>query len=326
MNDAVKTAPIQPTHFKANLFMFFLVAYNMLMAATIGYLYREVWQDSEILSGFFRSPWFMVAFQVAGLLLPLCAFCAISGESLIKKTSSIKLRLQLDPKNILLIIAISIVLQPFMMLVSAIGSLFLPNPVTDLVSGLSVLPVPQALIIVAVTPAILEELVFRGFIQSHYEGHPIAITAIVNGLFFGIVHMNLHQFTYAFFMGIVFAVMVYYTKSVFAGMLGHFVVNASQYLMGYAAVNHLEAIYSDYYGMSPLDTVPDRAVFIQAIWALGLICLFILPLVVGLFYIFAKHNQSNLPVEQELDDRKYPFDIAFFGVVAIFVLLMIGMM
>lgn len=326
MNEPINPArsTVRPSYATANLFMLFLLSYNILMVAAIGHLYREVWHGT-FMGEFFSSPWFLMAYQVAGLLLPLSIFCAFSGEKFIKKASAIRLGVKLDPKNIFLIIALSILLQPFMMLVSAVGSLFLPNPVTDMIEGLAVLPIPAAIIIIAFTPAILEELVFRGFIQSHYEGQPIAVTAVVNGLFFGIIHMSLHQFTYAFAMGIVFAVMVYYTRSVFSAILGHFVVNASQYIMGYLAIHHLDSINPG--GAYPLDSSPGHADFIEAIGALGVLSLLILPIVVGLFYAFVKHNRQMYPVEEkEQEPLRYPFDAAFFAVVAIYVVVMVGLL
>ena len=318
----------RPSYSTANLFMLFLLSYNVLLAVTISYLYWGMWHDTSM-GELIGSPWFLVVNQAMGLLLPMFIFRILSGERrqifLRFNSGFVYSRLKsLGFINILLVIVLSLLLQPFMMLFSAMASLFLPNPVTGLISELAVLPLPVALIIVALTPAICEELVFRGFIQSKYESQPIVIAAVVNGLFFGMIHMNLHQFTYAFAMGIVFAYMVYYTRSVFAGILAHFVVNATQYTLGYFAAGQVIESGAD-------DMAINGAGLWQAIGGLGLISLYILPVTAGLFYIFVKHNRRRNPVKVVTVDiegsikakPQHPFDMAFIAVVLVYGTLMI---
>jgi len=346
----------RPSYSTANLFMLFLLAYNVLLAITISYLYWGVWQDTPV-GEFIGSPWYLVIHQAIGLLLPMFIFRALSGEYRRDYRQPMTHSMSGNPEmatdgthfkiahynnkkplgvvNILLVIALSLLLQPFMMLFSALASLILPNPITGLISELALLPIPMALIIVALTPAVCEELVFRGYIQSKYENQPIAVAAVVNGLFFGMIHMNLHQFAYAFAMGIVFAYMVYYTRSVYSAILAHFVVNATQYILGYLSVAHAPPPDVN-------DMVVDGAELWQAIGALGLLALFVLPFVAGLFYIFVQHNKRRnpapiVPVSIILDDiealaqakkakPQHPFDMAFVAVVIVFVILMVSLM
>jgi len=365
----------RPAYSTANLFMLFLLSYNILLAITISYLYWGMWHGTPT-GEFIGSPWFLVINQAIGLLLPMFIFRALSGEYRRKYRqpaanpetpminspeagidstgfgfTQLSRKRPLGIVNILLVMALSLLLQPFMMLFSAIASIFLPNPVTGLISDLALLPIPAALIIVALTPAICEELVFRGFIQSKYENQPIAVAAVMNGLFFGMIHMNLHQFAYAFAMGIVFAYMVYFTRSVYSAILAHFIVNATQYLLGYlAAAQIVEPGYGD--------PAVNGAELWQAIGALGLLSLFILPGVVCLFYIFVKHNQKRnsgemnpgeivpagiIPADTEAPaeiktltefkpqhpfDMKsqHPFDLAFVAVVIIYGIIIVGLM
>ena len=346
----------------ANLFMLFLLSYNVLLAVTISYLYWGMWHGTSM-GELIGSPWFLMVNQGIGLLLPLFIFRALCGEyrqmllrfgsgiSCVQQANTMRplfiFRFAYSLKsfgltNILLVIVLSLLLQPLMMLFSAVASLFLPNPVTGLISELAALPLPVALMIVALTPAICEELVFRGFIQSKYESQPIIIAAVVNGLFFGMIHMNLHQFAYAFAMGIVFAYMVYYTRSVFAGILAHFVVNATQYTLGYWTAAQISQPGSEDMALYAADVW-------QAIGGLGLISLFTLPATAGLFYIFVKHNRQRNPIgivpinvtvtpaditdvdipyiEAPVEAKsRHPFDMAFWAVVIIFGMLMVVLM
>jgi len=257
--------------------------------------------------------------QVLGLLLPMLIFSTLSkfaASNAAPPAPSLP-RFKKEPLglvNIVFVVVISLMLQPIMMLLSAVASLFLPNPVTGLISDMVFLPLPTALIIVALTPAICEELVFRGFIQSRYEKQPMAVTAIVNGLFFGIIHMNLHQFTYAFVMGIVFAYMVYITRSIFSAILAHFVVNATQYTLGYSA----------YQQLGPVTSPPDGDALLTAILEIGEVALITFPLVVGLFYVFIRYNTLRHPAEAAIEEEKpgHPFGLAFWAVLLVYGLLL----
>jgi len=255
----------------ANLFMLFLFSYNVLLSAGIRFFYWEFWHGTDI-GLFVRSPWMMVLNQVLGLLLPFFIFTAISEPVPIAKRP-------LGLFNILLIIVISLLLQPYMMLISGLTSLLIPNPVIYVLSDMALLPIPVALFVIAFTPAICEELVFRGFIQARYESYHIAASAIVNGLFFGIIHMNLHQFSYAFVMGVIFALMVHFTRSIFSAILSHFIVNAAQFGLAFANSEHLGS--------------PDQNQLMEAIIAVARIALFILPVLIIFVYIFITHNNRK---------------------------------
>ncbi|MCL1988745.1 MAG: CPBP family glutamic-type intramembrane protease [Firmicutes bacterium] len=200
----------------ANFFMVFLLAFNVFLSFLLGTL--GVYQI---------FPWSLLVSQFFGLILPLFLF-----RTMLPHVPPTPKNL-LHAKQVLLIFAFSIFVQPALMVVSAISGLFLQNPVPALVSDLSNLNFALALAIVAVVPSICEELVFRGFIQTGYKFQPVAKAAFVNGLFFGFIHLNLHQFTYAFIMGIIFFYLVHITKSIFSAILSHFVINATQFTLGF---------------------------------------------------------------------------------------------
>ena len=326
-----------PPHKIANLFMLFLLSFNFLLAILIGQLYRDLWHGTAM-GGIIRSPWFLIVIQVLGLLMPMFIF------GLIPRDEGLKLikREPLGPINVLLVIVISLLLQPAMMLFSGLASLAFPNPVMPLISELAILPLPQALIIVALTPAICEELVFRGFIQSGYEKQPIVIAAIVNGLFFGMIHLNLHQFFYAFAMGIVFAYMVHITRSILSVVLAHFVVNATQYTLSYLALRQFGP-----------PTPPTDYELQSALLEILILSGFTLPPAIGIFYIFVRYNAHRqlvgafeentgenigesieVSIEENTETNtgesteenakeKLPFDIAFWTVIIVFAALMV---
>lgn len=63
----------------------------------------------------------------------------------------------------------------------------------------------------------------------------------MDGLIFGIIHMNPNQFVYAFAMGTLFAYVVYITNSIFASMICHFLFNGTSTSLAYILLKILPA-------------------------------------------------------------------------------------
>ena len=305
---------LQRPHNLANSFMLFLLSFNALVSLGIGSLYWRFLHGSDtVIANFLHSPGFLVFNQVIAFLLPLAIFTLISRLNAYYIPVPIPKR-PLGLANIVLIIIISLLIQPLMMFVSGLASLFLPNPVPSLLSEIVRLPLPLALTIIALVPAICEELVVRGFIQARYAQLPVFTMALVNGLFFGIIHMNLHQFTYAFLIGIIFAYMVYFTSSVFAAMLSHFVLNATQLTIVYFSPVQLYYV-----------ATPQQQEVLETLSQITPLVIFTLPLVGGLFYVFITYNRfkNPKPPQEEGESVNKPFDLAFFAVIGLFIIYMI---
>ena len=55
--------------------------------------------------------------------------------------------------------------------------------------------------------------------------------AVLSGLVFGLMHLNINQLSYALLMGIVFALLVEVTGSMYSSMLAHFAANSYSIIM-----------------------------------------------------------------------------------------------
>jgi membrane protease YdiL (CAAX protease family) len=105
------------------------------------------------------------------------------------------------------------------------------------------------LLAIAIAP-LLEELVFRGLIQSNLERRWGALRAMsATALLFAVVHFNFRVFPLYFALGLIFGYAVYATRSIWAGVLLH-------------AVNNTAAMV----GL----VLPDERVEIPTIWETGL--------------------------------------------------------
>lgn len=83
-----------------------------------------------------------------------------------------------------------------------------------------------SLFVIAILPAICEETLFRGFLLNAFveEKHPVR-GILLCGVTFGIMHVSLFKLIPITILGIMIAYVVYKTKSIFAGILIHFLNN-----------------------------------------------------------------------------------------------------
>ncbi len=82
------------------------------------------------------------------------------------------------------------------------------------------------ILVIAVCPAICEELLFRGFILTglQVEKHPV-FAIVTSSIMFGIFHMNVFQFITGIILGSVLGFVTYKSKSIYPAMALHFLNN-----------------------------------------------------------------------------------------------------
>lgn len=117
------------------------------------------------------------------------------------------------------------------LLVSLILFYLFPNGMSStnhsIVNFYSNLSYPLALVVIAVLPAICEEILHRGFIQ--YTFHKVKnkwIVILSIGIIFGIFHLDPYRFLPTTILGMVLAYIMYETKNILLPILFHFINNA----------------------------------------------------------------------------------------------------
>ncbi len=85
-----------------------------------------------------------------------------------------------------------------------------------------------SLAMMALLPAVCEEILFRGFILTGFQKNwGPAKSIIVTAVIFGLFHLSPYRYLPTTLLGILIGVVVIWTGSLWAGMLAHFVANMS---------------------------------------------------------------------------------------------------
>ena len=143
--------------------------------------------------------------------------------------SNVKETLRLNKlhiEDVGIILLISVLTYPLMGCTAIISSMFAENNVGEYISSISSTPYIVMILLFGVMPAITEEVTLRGIVLSGYNNQSKVKAALVTGIFFGIFHLDFHQFLYASVLGFVMAYLVRVTNSIFSSMILHFIVNS----------------------------------------------------------------------------------------------------
>lgn len=265
----------------------------------------------------------LILTQFLIFILPMACYFMITKKP-IKET----LRLNsIDVGNIILIIIITLLLQPLMNLLATISSLFFPSLVEETLEDVLASPLSYSLFAMAIVPSFCEELFFRGVVFSGYRTVSLKKGIFITGLLFGIMHMNGEQFLYAFVMGMIFCYFVWKTNSIFASILAHFVFNGAQVVISHFIMHSIDiAEYSEAMAAAgPIDIwVSIIAISFTVVTTLPLLGLFL--------WLFHRHNKHNaipytlpheserqLGIQLELQEEEKIINGPFIGILVLYV-------
>jgi len=100
------------------------------------------------------------------------------------------------------------------------------NSYQNLLSTKTILDAIFVIFVVSIVPAVSEEMMFRGFIQSSFELKLKARWAIViTAVFFGLYHFNPYWLVPLIILGLYFGFAAYMSRSIFVPMILHFTNN-----------------------------------------------------------------------------------------------------
>lgn len=304
---------------QANKFTLFLLLYIALVPFALYFF--------MLLMGYDQTPKWLV--QTVTLfqdfiifVIPVCVYLFFSKQ----KITELVPHERLDFKNILYIVALSFFVKPLMNILGVIASLFVDTSVNnEIITDINEFSFLLGLITLAVLPAICEEIVFRGIVMTGYKKFSPIVAILVSSLFFGFMHQNLYQLSYAALTGVFLGFLVYFTNSIYSSVLAHFIINGSQVVTTkLALMTNSQAI------MESLSNPVDKSDILAMLVGSFFLALVTLPFFILLFYKFAKRNKDNsaryvlcsssdnLCIDLEENEKKTKiFDIYFVGIIVI---------
>lgn len=149
--------------------------------------------------------------------------------------------------NVIRLVVFTYLVIPVMTFVNALSQLYAVDTTSDTMNSVTTnSPFLISLFVIALIPCVFEETVYRGIFFNEYAKHNKIGAIVLSAFLFGILHGNLNQFTYAFFMGIIFAFMIEATDSIVSTMIIHFIINGNSVVLLYLYPKlfaYLETLY-----------------------------------------------------------------------------------
>lgn len=143
------------------------------------------------------------------------------------------------------------------------------------------------IVIVAVLPGILEEMVFRGYILQTLRRYGDGMAILISSLFFSLMHGNLLQIPFAFMVGLVLGFIVVQTNNIWVAITLHFLNNLMATVLEYVTM-----------GMSAEESNRIIIVFYLIVGAVGLLSLIIAQLAKSSLFHALKPSPSSLTVKE----------------------------
>ena len=147
--------------------------------------------------------------------------------------------------------------------------------------------------LMALLPAVGEELTFRGVVQGMFtRNRHVAIWA--TAAIFSFVHLQFYGFLPRMLMGAMFGYMLWWTGSLWVPMLMHFVNNCAAVVVAFWAYNYLEEGSAEM-----LDTIGTEDTILLGVFS---ICIVLIMMVMyGYFYSHGKILTNEKDEENEKD-------------------------
>lgn len=133
-----------------------------------------------------------------------------------------------------MVLLFTYLIMPMSTALNAISMLFVDNTVNAISGEVLQMPFPVMLFMIGIFGPFCEEFVFRGVIFRGYKNSGAVFWSVFwSALLFGLMHLNFNQAAYAIALGVMFALLVEATGSLWSSVIAHMVFNSQQVCMMY---------------------------------------------------------------------------------------------
>ncbi|NLZ81773.1 MAG: CPBP family intramembrane metalloprotease [Clostridiales bacterium] len=205
----------------------------------------------------------------------------------------------------LIVILLAYLSMPLMAMLNLLSMQLSENHVNTMMLEMMENPYWVNLFFVAILPAISEEFIFRGVIFHSYREAGILKGAIFSGILFGLIHLNLNQFSYAFVMGIIFALLIEATGSIFAPIIFHFIINGNSITLATLSMKLMSPEEITMMGdMSQTQVMGLSSESMGIIILMGVIVVFLISFLAILVYIWLAKRSGRISHIKNLFKKK----------------------
>ena len=238
--------------------------------------------------------------QLSVLLIPIIG-ALISGVD-VKET--FKLR-PISFKTVVFSFLIILCSYPIVALLNLVSMLFVENAVVGTAAGLYNHGFIVSMLVMAVCPAIGEEFLMRGVVYRSYQKKSPKLALVLSAVIFGLLHMNFNQMSYAFVMGLLFAILIRITDNLSVTIVLHLLFNCYNVFMAAgqksAAVILLQKIQiGGYHLFAPSFLRKSGGIHWQSLAIGTLIFLMMLAAVLFLLWVLQKMYCLDISVNKDL--------------------------
>lgn len=158
------------------------------------------------------------------------------------------------------------------------------------------------ILIAGVFAGVCEEVLFRGLINKGYAKLGVVGSIALSSILFGILHRDIQKAVSTMLLGVLFGFIVYRTKSIYAGIVAHFINNTVAVLLTYGSGKMLERV--DSMGAQQIENfdlsqIPTISLVIVSVFY-GVLFLGCLVGFIGLTHAFLKTTQVNFTAPSKL--------------------------
>lgn len=167
---------------------------------------------------------------------------------------------------------------PIIALLNILSMFFVDNAVAGTATHIYQYGLGVSMLVMAVLPAIGEELLMRGVIYRSYREKSPVLAWVASAVIFGLLHMNFNQMPYAIYLGMMMVLMMEASDSIVTSMCMHFFVNGISTLSGYFSAAEMELMVQEGYSV---ETVLGSGSEMQlALMSMGILALIMIPLII----------------------------------------------
>ncbi len=259
---------------------------NVLFTATVLVYLILVYTIRLIPAGTFSMNFLLIMPEII-LLLPSILYMAFMRDDTVSDCGVAKI----SPLTTFFTVLFAFCIIPLVSFINMISSLFVENGVSEtLTRTVESNSLIVNLLLIALLPAVVEEIIFRGLIFNGYKKRNPFKAALLSAFLFGLIHMNINQFSYAFVIGILFALLTYVTGSVIPSIIAHFIVNGTSVVLSHLLVKLQKTDVAVNQATEMI--VDENAIHVALFLMMAVMALAGLALAVLLFYGICRKNRG----------------------------------